>query len=349
VVGPPASPKPFPEEKLVKTPSPMRLVDWGLFPHKDEDKGDWKIATWTEEQLDAMPKDEPFFLSCGFFLPHVPCFATEKWFDLYPEETTTLPLIKRDDRDDTPRSSWYIHWKLPEPRLEFLEDQNEWMNLVRSYLACTSFVDSQVKRVLDALDRNGFAENTIVVLWSDHGWHIGEKEITGKNTLWDDGTRVPLLFAGPGVTPGQVCGRPAELLDVYPTLVDLAGLPEKDGLEGLSLVPQLQDAKAPRNRPAITSHNRGNHGIRSEDWRYIVYADGAEELYDMRIDPNEWTNLADDPQYAEVIAKHRQFLPEIDRRPAKGSAARILTYEDGVITWEGEVIPEGAPIPEITR
>lgn len=349
VVGPPASPKPFPKKKLVDAPSGHKLMDWGVFPHEDEDKGDWKVASWTVEQLDNMQEEQPFFLSCGFFLPHVPCFTTQKWFDLYPVESTRLPVIDRNDRDDTPRFSWYLHWKLPEPRLEFLEDADEWMNLTRSYLACTSFVDSQVKRVLDALEKNGFADNTVVVLWSDHGWHIGEKEITGKNTLWDDGTRVPLVFAGPGVTPGQVCGKPAELLDIYPTLVDLCGLPEKEGLEGLSLVPQLKDATAERVQPAITTHNAGNHGIRSENWRYIVYADGSEELYNMKEDPNEWKNLAGDPQYKDVIAEHRKFIPEKDLPPAPNSAARILIYDDGKVNWEGEDIPEGAPIPEISR
>lgn len=349
VVGPGASGKPFPPKKLVNTPQPHRLVDWGIFDHKDEEKGDWLVADWTEQQLDNMPKDEPFFMACGFFLPHVPCYATRKWFEMHPEETTQLPLIKRDDRKDTPRFSWYIHWKLPEPRLEFLEDAGEWMNLTRSYLACTTFVDSQVKRVLDALDRNGLRENTIIVLWSDHGWHIGEKEITGKNTLWDDGTRVPLLFTGPGVKAGQVCIKPAELLDVYPTLVDLIGSEKTDQLEGVSLLPQLEDASAERERPAITTHNAGNHGIRSENWRYIVYADGSEELYNMVEDPNEWTNLAGNPEYADVIAEHKKFVPTDDLPPAPNSAARVLIYDNGRINWEGEDIPEGAPIPEITR
>ena len=149
------------------------------------------------EQLNQKP-EEPFFLSAGFFLPHVPLYATQKWFDLYPEETLELPPILRDDRDDTPRFSWYLHWKLPEPRLQFLEEANEWKNLVRSYLACTSFVDSQVGRILDALEGNGLAENTIVVLWSDHGWHLGEKLITGKNTLWDARPACRSSSPGPG-------------------------------------------------------------------------------------------------------------------------------------------------------
>ena len=346
VLGPGASVGARPAQKLVKTPAPHPLVDWGVFPHKDEDKGDWKVASWAVEQLDAKPQ-EPFFLSVGFFLPHVPCYATQKWFDLYPLESLTLPPLKRDDRDDTPRFSWYLHWKLPEPRLKFLEEAGEWKNLVRSYLACVSFVDSQVGRVLGALKANGFADNTIVVLWSDHGWHLGEKLITGKNTLWDRSTRVPLIFAGPGVAVGARCGRPAELLDMYPTLVELCGLPAKAGLEGHSLMPQLENAAAARDRPAITTHNHDNHGVRSENWRYIRYADGSQELYDMRSDPNEWYNLAGKPEYADVIRDHRRWLPKVNAKPAPGSRTRILLYENGKAEWEGKDIGPGDPIPEI--
>jgi len=346
ILGPGATGAPFPPKKLVATPSKMKLVDWGLFPHKDEDKGDYKIATWAVDQLDSKPEG-PFFLSAGFFLPHVPCFATEKWFDLFPTETTKLPIIKRGDRDDTPRFSWYMHWALPEPRLRWLEENDEWLNLVRSYLACTAFVDHQVGRILDALERNGYADNTIVVLWSDHGWHLGEKAITGKNSLWDDGTRVPLIFAGPGISRGT-CSQPAELLDIYPTLNELCGLPKKADLEGLSLVPQLKDSNAIRLRPAITTHNHDNHGVRSENWRYIRYADGSEELYDMRNDPNEWTNLIGSAEHEQIIADHKKWLPAESRKPAPGSHSRILTYDpDGKTIWEGKEIKRDDPIPEI--
>ncbi len=346
ILGPPAGVGVWPDKKLVDTPAKHKLVDWGVFPHKDEDKGDWKVASWAVEQLDSkLP--EPFFLSAGFFLPHVPCYATQKWFDLYPEETLQLPPVKFDDRDDTPRFSWYMHWKLPEPRLKFLQEANEWKNLVRSYLACTSFVDSQVGRITEALERSDHADNTVIVLWSDHGWHLGEKLITGKNTLWDRSARVPLIFAGPGVAVGARCNRPAELLDIYPTLVELCGLPPKDGLEGHSLVPQLKDADAPRPWPAITTHNHDNHGVRTENWRFIQYADGSEELYDMRKDPNEWTNLASDPAYGEVLERHRRLVPPKSAKPAPGSRSRILTYEDGEANWEGEDIMADDPIPEL--
>lgn len=346
VLGPPASVGATPEKKLVDTPSKHPLVDWGVFPHKDEDKGDWKVASWAVEQLELKPR-QPFFLSVGFFLPHVPCYATQKWFDLYPEETLQLPPVKFDDRDDTPRFSWYLHWKLPEPRLKFLQEANQWKNLVRSYLACTSFVDSQVGRVLAALEASGLKDNTVIVLWSDHGWHLGEKLITGKNTLWDRSTKVPLIFAGPGVAVAARCNRPAELLDIYPTLVELCGLPPKEGLEGHSLVPQLKDPLAPRPWPAITTHNHDNHGVRTENWRFIQYADGSEELYDMQKDPNEWTNLAGDPRYAEILEQHRRLLPPKSAKPAPGSSSRILIYENGKANWEGEDIMADDPIPEL--
>ncbi len=341
-----------PPQKLIG-PTPMGnnpLMDWGVWPRDNDDttKGDYQVATWTAQQIKAAPKGRPFFIAAGFFLPHVPCYATRKWFDLYPDDDSVLPEILATDRDDTPRFSWYLHWHLPEPRLHWLQENNQWRNLVRSYLASTSFVDAQVGRLLAALEESGHAENTLIVVWSDHGWHLGEKGITGKNSLWDEGTRVPLIFAGPGVKPGQRCTQPAELLDIYPTLVELARTPARDGLEGISLVPQLRDAATRRGRPAITSHNQGNHGIRSERWRYIRYADGSEELYDMQADPTAWRNLAAQPQYAGILAEHRLWLPETDRPPAPGSASRILTYDkkNDVAVWEGTTVKRTDPIPQ---
>ena len=351
VWGPPGGIGARPEQKLIG-PTPMGnnpWMDWGVFPHRDEDKQDYKVASWAVEQLRAMPKDQPFFLAAGFFLPHVPCYATDPWFDLYPDDDSLLPVVPEDDRADTPPFSWYLHWHLPEPRLGWLRGHRQWRNLVRSYLACISFTDAQVGRVLSALDEAGLADRPVVVLWSDHGWHLGEKGITGKNTLWERSTRVPLIFAGPGVAQGARCPRPAELLDLYPTLVELCGLAPRDDLEGLSLVPQLRDARAPRTRPAIPSHNQGSHAVRSGRWRYIQYADGAEELYDHEADPHEWTNLAGDPRLAGVLAAHRRWLPRVDVPPARGSADRILVYDPAAdeAVWEGRlVIRRGDPVPE---
>jgi len=339
--------------KKLTPPAPMGnhpAMDWGVWPPDNDDtkKGDYQVASWTVEQIRNAPKDRPFFLAAGFFLPHVPCYATQQWFDLYPGDDSVLPPFLADDRDDTPRFSWYLHWSLPEPRLRWLRENKQWQNLVRSYLACTSFVDAQIGRLLNALEEAGLADNTIVVVWGDHGWHLGEKAITGKNTLWDRGTKVPLIFAGPGVTAGQQCSQPAELLDIYPTLIDLAGLPARVDLEGSSLVPQLTNAAAPRARPALTSHNQGNHAVRSERWRYIQYADGTEELYDMEVDPHEWQNLAGDPGQAAVLAAHRRWLPTIDRPPAPGSAHRVLTYDPATdeAIWEGTTVRRADTIPQ---
>ena len=339
-----------PNKKLIG-PTPMGnhpAMDWGVFPHQDEDKGDYKIATWTIDQIKSDPADQPFFLATGFFLPHVPSYATQKWFDLIPDDDSVLPLIKTDDRTDTPPFSWYLHWKLPEPRLDWLQESHQWRNLVRSYLACTSFVDAQVGRILDAVDAAGIADHTLIVLWSDHGWHLGEKQITGKNSLWERSTHVPLIFAGPGVTRGSSTNQPAELLDLYPTLIDLCGIAPRTDLEGLSLVPQLKDPNAPRTRPAITTHNQGNHGIRSERYRYIHYADNSEELYDLEKDPNEWTNLASTPALSLIKAEHKKWLPKIDLPPASGSASRILTYDQSSdeAVWEGTPIKRSDPVPQ---
>lgn len=337
--GPNATVGVRPEKKIVDTPSQNPLVDWGTFPHNDEDKGDWAVASWAVEALEKRASaEEPFFLAVGFFLPHVPCYATQKWFDLYPQDTLALPPYLDGDRSDVPRFASYLHWDLPETRLSWLRQNNEWRPLIRAYLASVSFVDSQVGRVLDALEASGKAENTIVVLWSDHGWHVGEKDITGKNTLWVDSTRVPLIFAGPGVGQGMRCHRPAELLDLYPTLSELCQLTARDDIQGRSLVPQLKDPEAPREFPAITTHNHHNHAACNEKWRYIRYADGSEELYDLENDPHEWTNVAHLEKHAPVKVEMASHLPETSAPPAPGSAHRILTYDGMRAVWEGEEI-----------
>ncbi len=337
-----------PAQRINKLAGPQHpAMDWGVFPERDEDGGDYKIANAAIDALQRAPKEKPFFISTGFRLPHVPCFAPQKWFDLYPDATLQMPPVRPSDRDDTPRFSWYLHWELPELRLATLEKQNEWRPLVRAYLASISYMDAQIGRVLDALDATGRAQETIVVLWSDHGWHLGEKGITGKNTLWDRSTRVPLIFAGPGIAKAAECGRPVELLDLFPTLLELTGMPARNALEGHSLAPQLKDAQAPRPWPAITTHNQGNHAVRTEQWRYIRYADGSEELYDMQRDPNEWLNLAGETKHAAIKLDLAKWLPKKDLPPALGSQHRILTYnaKTGEAVWEGKPIAPTQRIP----
>jgi len=335
----PAPSIPMPKKKLVNTPDPIRAMDWGVFPENDHDQADWITADNAIAQLNLRPKDKPFFLAVGFRLPHVPCFASQPWFDLFPAENEiTLPPYQADDRADIPFFAWYLNWKLPEPRLSWLKESNQWRPLVRAYLASTTFMDSQIGRLLDALDQSAAATNTVIVLWSDNGWHLGEKDITGKNSLWERSTRVPLIFAGPGIDRAAICTQPVELLDIYPTLIELCGLPQKAGLEGHSLLPQLKNAKAKRRWPAITTHNVGNHAIRTDRWRYIKYADGSEELYDEAKDPNEWVNVAAAPTNQPVIRELAKWLPQVNLPPAPGSAHRVLVQTNGTWYWEGKPI-----------
>ncbi|TVQ05661.1 MAG: choline-sulfatase [Balneolaceae bacterium] len=337
---------PVPDDKIVDIPLDMvdhPLIDWGVYPVEGDSLiKDYRFASWAVDRLDEIgseEQDHPFFMAVGFWLPHVPLYTTQQWFDLYPDEKDiVLPSAPELERDDVPDFAWKIHWHLPEPRLSWLLEHNQWHAKVRAYLATISFIDSQVGRVLDALEENGLSDDTIVVLWSDHGYHLGEKGITGKNSLWERSTRVPLIFAGPGVTAGARSSQPAELLDLYPTLIDLTGLPENENLEGLSLMPQLKYADAYRERPAITTHNPGNHSVRSHRWRYIRYADGSEELYDHFRDPHEWSNLAGNSDYSGVIEDHAKWLPKEEAPHAAGSRHRLLEEIDGEWYWEGERI-----------
>lgn len=339
-----------PAKPIAKLPAPRHpLMDWGVWPPTGEEEkhGDHRIATAAISAIKNAPEDQPFLIACGFRLPHVPCYAPQKYFDLYPLDTLKLPPVLEDDRKDLPKFADFLHWKLPEPRLATLKENNEWKPLVRAYLASNSFMDAQVGRVLTALKESGRADNTIIVLWSDHGWHLGEKLMTGKNTLWDRSARVPMMFAGPGVAAGAVCKQPVELLDLYPTLMEVCGLKGPTDLEGHSIVPQLKDANAERPWPAITTHNQGNHGIRTVNWRYIRYADGSEELYDMQNDPNEWKNLAGDEQHAKTKKRLAKWLPKVDVPMAPGSRHRVLSYDaaTGEVIWQGETVDKTAPLP----
>jgi len=345
----PAPPMPKPAKPFFELPGKHPLMDWGPFPERDEDNADYKIATAACEAIRQAPADKPFFVTCGFRLPHVPCYAPQKWFDLYPDADLKMPPVLENDRDDTPRFSWYLHWSLPEPRLKLLREKQQWRPLVRAYLASVSYMDNQIGRVLTALAESGRERDTIVVFWSDHGWHLGEKLITGKNTLWERSTRVPLVLAGPGITTGGKCGQPAELLDMYPTLLELCKLPPVEGLDGISLLPQLRRDTTERTRPAITTHNQGNHAIRDVRYRYIRYADGSEELYDLQADPNEWKNVAADPTQQATKDRLAKWLPKVDVPAVPNSQHRVLTRDavTGNYIWEGKVIQPNAPIPGI--
>ncbi len=335
---------PRPDEPFVKATG-HPLVDWGVYPENDTQQDDWKVVDWAIEQLKNPPGNNPFFLAVGIRHPHVPLFASQQWFDLYPEDDYLLPVVRGDDRDDIPPFAWCLHWNLPEPRLAWLQMHNEWKPKVRAYLASISFADMLVGRLLDALAKQDLTDNTIVVLLSDHGYHLGTKNITGKNTLWHESTRVPFIFAGPGINEkGKMSDAPVELLDLFPTLNDLAGLPEKEGLEGHSLLPILKNVNQKRSRPAICTHGPDNNVIITEQWRFIQYADGSRELYNRKEDPYEWHNLARVEGYEPVMEQLSKYLPE-SATPAPGSKTRLVEMINGEPYWEGQQISKDAKVP----
>jgi arylsulfatase A-like enzyme len=271
--------------------------------------GDGKVANWAAEQLGSNLK-KPFFLSIGFRKPHAPWHVPRKYFEMYTPDSITLPQTREDDLEDVPEIA--VELASDFKRQQEIIDAGELGNTLQGYLASVSFVDPMIGRFLDALYSSPYAEDTIVVLWSDHGFHLGEKECWSKGTLWEESTRVPFIVSVPGLTePGARCSRPVSLLDIYPTLIDLCGLTARDELEGTSIRPLLQDPDTPWERPAITTLRQDAHSVRSERWRYIRYQDGSEELYDHENDEHEWTNLASDPQYAPVKDELARWLPEV--------------------------------------
>ena len=283
--------------------------DWGAYPETDAEMFDFQLANRAAAAL-KQSYDKPFFMSVGFFRPHVPLFVPPRWFDLYAPETLTLPDNPQSDLEDLPKHFLRINQYAVAPTHAEVIRHGKQRSLTQAYLASVSFIDHCVGVVLDALASSRHADNTLIVLWSDHGFHLGEKQHWAKRTLWEESTRVPLLFAGPGIPPEKICREPVSLIDIYPTLIDLCKLPENSRLEGLTLVPQLHDPAHLRERPAITSSYFGNHAIRSRDWRLIVYADGAKELYDHRNDPDEFHNLAHDPAHRAIQDQLVRWLPQ---------------------------------------
>ena len=328
---------PAPVRPLVNAPGVRQ--DFGVFPEKDGEQEDWKVVDSAIAQLEKK-RTKPFFISVGIRRPHYPLFASAHWFSLYDLAKIWLPEVPAADRDDLPRFAHALRLGNGEPTLPALAAAGLWRQHNHAYFACMSFADSQVGRLLEALEKTGEAERTIVVLTSDHGFHLGEKQLFAKRTLWERATRVPLIFAGPGVGRGT-SRRTVELLDIYPTLAAACRLPAPVGTEGESLGALLRDPSAPRVRPAITGQMRGNFAVRSEEWRYIRYADGSEELYDHQRDPNEFRNLADDPQHAATKAEMGKWIPANPAEPVPGSertAGGFLTYADGVARLNGERI-----------
>ncbi len=291
-------------------------TDWGAFPESDEQMPDFKIARYGVDRL-AEDHDAPFLLAVGFMRPHVPWYCPQKWFDMHPIETIDLPPYRADDLDDVPEISRRVNELPAMPTTRWAIEAGEWRNIVQSYLACTTFVDAQVGKVLDALQESRYADNTVVILWSDHGYHLGEKNRFAKQALWDRANRVPLIIATASSNEAATCDRPVGLIDLYPTILDLCGLPANAMNEGHSLVPLLHDPHRDWQHPTVTTYGRNNHAVQSGRYRFYRYEDGSMELYDHRTDPNEWNNIASQRSSADVIARLGAALPKRNAPPAK--------------------------------
>ena len=299
--------------------SPTKLWDYGPQTYDEKKFNDYVDAEWAIRQM-AEKQEKPFFMALGFYRPHVPFYAPARLFKEPARKTIKLPAVLDTDREDIPDYALQLtRVGNPPPHQEWFVEKDEWRYAVQSYLACIRFVDEQVGRVLDALDNGPHKNNTIILFFSDHGFHLGEKQRWAKVSLWERSTRVPFMMSVPDGLKGAVCRKPVELLSIYPTLTGLCGITPKTRLDGVSLEPLLKDPEGQWDHAAITTLEQNNHAVRSEDWRYIRYADGSEELYDHRKDPDEWRNLADDPALASVIEAHRKWIPRENVPAAEGT------------------------------
>jgi uncharacterized sulfatase len=276
---------------------------------KDEEHTDGKVATEAIRLLEAH-KDKPFFLAVGFYKPHCPWITPGKYFDMYSMDAIKLPEIAPDFKKNALEPS--LASTKPWPYMGVTPDQAR--ECKRAYYAAISFVDAQIGRVLDAVDRLGLRDNTIIVFWSDHGYHLGEHGLWMKMSLYEEAAHVPVIIRVPGQkTVGQASPRTVELVDLYPTLADLAGLTPTPGLQGYSLRPLIENPNATWSHAAYTQVERGKfpgYSVRTERWRYTEWDDGVKgrELYDQEADPHELTNLAEDPKSASTVAELHELV-----------------------------------------
>lgn len=324
---------PLPEERFVwdgfgtsdKENYGRTSTDWGAFPAQDSLMPDHQSVDWVIERLER-EQTKPFFIGIGFLRPHVPLYVPQKWFDMHPIDSIELAPYKSDDLDDVPPIALKINDLPMMPSTKWAKENGEWANIIQAYLACVSFVDYEIGRLLAALENSEYADNTVIVLWSDHGYRLGEKGTFAKHALWEPATNAPLMFTAPNLPQGKVINQPVEMLSIYPTLLELCGLPAYKRNEGSSLVSLMQDEQEDKSLAAITTFGMNNHAVRSDSFRYIQYEDGGEELYDHTNDPNEWINLANNFDYNEEKTKLKQYLPKVNAKWDESSSYTFQPY-----------------------
>ncbi|WP_421897651.1 sulfatase [Marinoscillum sp.] len=295
-------------DNLTDTAKKPGWFNYQVWQGPDTDFPDVINCNYSIERLERNYQS-PFFMALGLYRPHNPWTVPERFFGLYPEDEIVLPKVDENDLDDL--SELGKEWAHHPVQLNLLKDSGKWKDFVRAYLAAISFMDFNIGRVLDALEKSDHYENTIVVLWSDNGFHMGEKHHLAKQALWEQTSQVLLMLSVPGMTEnGGMRNQPVNLLDIYPTLVELCGLEKpKQTLDGESLVSMTQDPQFKREEPSITYYKHGSISVRTTDYRYIRYYDGTEELYDEVNDPLELKNLAYEEPYQEVIDAISRWIP----------------------------------------
>ncbi len=286
--------------------------DWGAAPVADEDMGDVRITDWALQKL-AARHQKPFFLGVGYYRPHIPLFAPEVDFKhLPPVQDIQVPQVLGNDLNDLgPVGRETALDPITAGTHDLVVRHGQWKEAVRAYLACITHVDRQVGRLIDRLDASPHADNTWIILWSDHGWHLGEKKHWGKWTAWRQATRVPLIIVPPrqqGGPVGKTCAEPVSLIDLYPTIMKICHAPVRSEVKGISLLPLVNDPDSHTGRAVLTTVDPGNHALSTRGWRYIRYRTGEEELYDTMRDPHEWQNLAGDGASQEKLSEMRQRL-----------------------------------------
>ncbi|MGI9470935.1 MAG: sulfatase [Rubripirellula sp.] len=288
--------------------------DWGPLDVPDADFGDTQITDWAIQQL-SNGFDKPFFLGVGYYRPHIPLWAPASYFNRFDAAPAELPVVKSNDLDDlSPIAKKWAREAITAGSHATVVKYEQWQEAVEAYLACISYIDFEIGRLIDALDQSDASGNTVIVLWSDHGWHLGEKEHWGKWTGWERSTRVPLIIAPPASRAADFpstdssCAQPVGLIDLYPTLTEICDVSAPENLDGHSLVPLLRNPEQETGRAVVTLFDPGNVSLRTKDWRYLRYADGSEELYDHRSDPNEWNNLANSDDHATIKRSLRKKI-----------------------------------------
>ena len=289
--------------------------DWGPVDVTDEEMSDGLVNQWAIKQLKRR-HEKPFFLGVGYFRPHQPLFAPRKYHQMFPPDKVQLPKVLANDLADLGKVGRDYGLVAATSGLhKTVVDYQQWKPAVSSYLACVTFVDTLLGRLLDVLDQGPHAENTWIVLWSDHGWHLGEKEHWGKATGWERASHVPLLIVPPrsaapkGFQPGTRSERMVSLIDLFPTLVDACQLKPVPPLDGKSLWPLVRQPTAPWPAATVITWARGNHAVQTDRWRYMHYYDGSQELYDHQVDPLEWHNLADRAEFQQQKQQLKKWVP----------------------------------------